>query len=125
MADDGSHPASNLAVEKLLATRPVAGVAQPVALTATVKNTGAAASGPVPMAWSADGQSIGQSTVPTLAPGAETAVTFSQPFANPGLLDVACKLPGDDDLSLDDSAHFLLDVSESIPGSGGGRGDPE
>jgi hypothetical protein len=127
MADDGSHPVYNLAVEKLLAARPVAGVGQPVALTATVKNTGAVAGGPVSLAWSADGQSLGLSAVPGLAAGAETTVTLSQPFANPGLLDIAARLPGNDDLSLDDSAHFLLDVSESIPVllvEGETQGDP-
>jgi hypothetical protein len=115
LADNGTHPISNLSVEKLLAARPVAGVGQPVALTATVKNTGNVASSPVPLAWSADGQALGLSQVTTLGPGAETTVTLSQPFANPGLLDISCKLPGEDDLSLDDSGHFLLDVSESIP----------
>jgi hypothetical protein len=40
---------------------------------------------------------------------------LSQPFPNPGLVDVSCQLTGHDDLSLDDSARFLLNVTESAP----------
>ncbi len=114
VAGDGG-PVSNLAVEKLAAARAVAAVSQPVALTATVKNTGGLQSQPGSLAWSAGGQSIGLSAVPALDAGAETTVTLSQPFPVPGLMDISCKLTGHDDLSLDDSARFLLNVTESAP----------
>jgi hypothetical protein len=115
LAGGDAGPVSNLAVEKLSAARAVAAVGQPVALTATVKNTGTLQAQAVPLAWSAGGQSIGLSTVPPLEPGAETTLTLSQPFPNPGLVDVSCQLTGHDDLSLDDSARFLLNVTESAP----------
>ena len=108
-------PPSNLAVEKLAGTRTVAPVGRPVALTATVKNTGAFKREAGSLAWTADGQSIGTTAVPALDPGEETTVTLSQPFPNPGLVDIACQLSGHDDLSLDDSARFLLNVTESAP----------
>jgi len=110
-----SGPVNNLAVEKLSAARAVAAVAQPVALTATIKNTGDLQSQAGSLAWSAGGQSIGLSAVPALEPGAETTVTLSQPFPNPGLVDISCQISGHDDLSLDDSARFLLNVTESAP----------
>ena len=112
-ADAG--PASNLAVEKLTAARAVAPISQPVALTATIKNTGGLKSGAVSLAWTAAGQSIGLSAVPALEPGAETTVTLSQPFSNPGLVDISCQLSGHDDLSLDDSARYLLNIADSAP----------
>ena len=115
LAGDDSGQISNLAVEKLSAARTVAAVGQPVALTATVKNTGSMKRDAVSLAWSAGGQSIGVSTVPALDPGAETTVTLSQPFLNPGLVDISCQLAGHDDLTLDDSARFLLNVTESAP----------
>jgi len=108
-------PASNLAVTKLTAARAAAAVAQPVALTATVRNTGALKSAAGSLAWSVGGQSVGLSAVPALEAGAETTVTLSQPFPNPGLADISCQLSGHDDLSLDDSARFLLNVTESAP----------
>ena len=115
LAAADSGPVSNLAVEKLTAARAVAAVGQPVALTATVKNTGGLNSEAGSLAWTAGGQSIGLSAVPALDPGAETTVTLSQPFPNPGLVDISCQLSGHDDLSLDDSARFLLNVTESAP----------
>ena len=110
-----SSPVSNLAVEKMSAVRAVAPVGQPVPLTATVKNTGAVKSDAVSLAWTAGGLAIGLSAVPALDAGAETSVTLSQPFPNPGLVDISCQLSGHDDLSLDDSARFLLNVTESAP----------
>ena len=115
LAGGESGPISNLAVEKVTAARTVAAIGQPVALTATVKNTGTMKRDAVSLAWTAGGQSIGLSTVPPLDPGAETTVTLSQPFLNPGLMDISCQLSGHDDLSLDDSARFLLNVTESAP----------
>jgi hypothetical protein len=108
-------PPSNLAVEKVAGTRTVAPVGQPVALTAIVKNTGAFKRDATTLAWSADGQSIGTTAVPALDPGEETAVTLSQPFPIPGLIDISCQLTSHDDLALDDSARFLLNVTESAP----------
>lgn len=108
-------PASNLALSTLTAARAVAAIGQPVALTATVKNTGALKSEAASLAWSAGGQSIGQSAIPALDPGAETSVTLSQPFPTAGLVDISCQLSGHDDLSLDDSARFLLNITESAP----------
>jgi hypothetical protein len=108
-------PVSNLAVEKLTAARAVAAVGQPVALTATVKNTGALQSQAGSLAWTAGGQSIGLSALPALDAGAETTVTLSQPFPNSGLVDISCQLTGRDDFSMDDSARFLLNVTESAP----------
>ena len=115
LASADSRPVSNLAVEKLTAARAAAAIGQPVALTATVKNTGGLNSLASSLAWTAGGQSIGLSAVPSLDPGAETTVTLSQSFPNAGLVDISCQLSGHDDLSLDDSARFLLNVTESAP----------
>jgi hypothetical protein len=115
LAGDDSGPISNLAVDKMAAARAVAALGQPVALTATVKNTGTIRSEPAPLNWTAGGQSIGATTVPALEAGAQTTVTLTQPFPNPGLVDVSCRLAADDDLNMDNSARFLLSVTESAP----------
>jgi hypothetical protein len=110
-----SGPAANLAVEKVTAARAVAGVGQPATLTASVKNTGSSASAATSLAWSTRDESLGLSTVPALEPGAGTTVSLSQPFATPGLFEIACHLGGQDDLAPDNSARFLLEVTQSIP----------
>jgi hypothetical protein len=113
--DGVSGPAQNLAVEKITATRPVVAVGQPVTLSASVKNTGIVATPSTSLAWSTHDASLGLSTVPALEPGAGTTVSLSQPFATPGLVDVSCRLAGGDALAADDSARFLLDVTQSVP----------
>ena len=116
LAGDDSGPISNLAVEKMAAARAVAALGQPVALTATVKNTGTLKSEPAPARL--DGRRTihrHDHACPALEPGAETTVTLTKPFPNPGLVDISCQLTGHDDLSLDDSARFLLNVTESAP----------
>jgi hypothetical protein len=110
-----SGPVANVAVEKMTAARAVVGVGQPVTLTASIKNTGTLPSPATSLAWSTHEESLGISTVPALEPGVGTTVSLSQPFMTPGLLDVSCRLAGQDDLAPDDSARFLLDVTQSVP----------
>lgn len=106
---------NNLAVEKITATRPLVGVGQPATLTASIKNTGTRPSAATTLAWSTREESLGVSAVPALQPGAGTTVSLSQPFAAPGLVDVSCRLSAPDDLPADDTANFLLDVTQSAP----------
>jgi hypothetical protein len=115
MAGAGSGPVANLAIEKLAASRSVAGVGQPVTLTASVKNTGTIPSQVTMLSWSADAQSLGISTVPALQPGEGATISLSQPFAMPGKFDVSCQLAAQDDLPPDDSAHFILEVTKAVP----------
>lgn len=110
-----SGPVANLAVEKITAARAVVGVGQPVTLTAAIKNTGSRPTPATSLAWSTREESLGISTVPSLQPGVGTAVSLSQPFATPGLLDISCRLAGQDDLPPDNSARFLLDVTQAVP----------
>ena len=110
-----SAPVDNLAVEKITAARAVVGVGQPVTLTASIKNTGTGPSAATSLAWSTREESLGVSTVPALQPGVGTTVSLSQPFATPGMLEVSCHLAGQDDLPLDNSARFPVDVTQSVP----------
>jgi hypothetical protein len=110
-----SGPLVNLAVEKMTALRAVAGVGQPITLTASIKNTGTRPSPATSLAWSTREESLGVSAVPALQPGAGTTVNLSQPFLTPGLIDVSCRLADPDDLAPDNSAHFLLDVTHAVP----------
>jgi hypothetical protein len=114
VAEKDSETVANLAVEKVSATRDVVGVGQPVTLTASVKNTGTVPSQPTSLAWSAGEQALGASTVPSLPPGVGTTVSLSQPFSTPGLIDLSCRLVGEDDLPPDDSARFLLEVTKAV-----------
>jgi hypothetical protein len=113
--DGVSADSANLAVEKITSARPVVAAGQPVTLTASVKNTGSRPSAAASLAWSTRDEALGLSTVPALQPGASTTVSLSQPFAAPGLVDVSCRLSTADDLPPDDSARFLLDVTQSVP----------
>jgi hypothetical protein len=113
--DGVSAPSANLAVEKITSPRPVVAVGQPVTLTASIKNTGSRASATTSLSWSTKEESLGISTVPALEAGAGTTVSLSQPFTTPGLIDVSCHLAGQDDLPPDDSARFLLEVTQSVP----------
>jgi len=106
---------ASLAVEKVSATRAMVSVGQPVTLTASVKNTGTVPSQPTSLAWSAGEQSLGISTVPSLQPGVDTAISLSQPFTTPGLVDLSCHLVAEDDLPADNSSRFLLEVSKAVP----------
>jgi len=115
VTEKNSDPVANLAVEKMSAARAIVGVGQPVTFTASIKNTGTVPSRPASLAWSADGQSLGVSTVPALEPGVATTVSLGQPFATPGLVDLSCKLGTEDDLPLDNSARFLLEVTRAVP----------
>ncbi len=110
-----SGPVENLAVEKMTAARAVVGVGQPVTLTASIKNTGTQPTPATSLSWSTRAESLGVSTVPALQPGVGTTVSLSQPFATAGLIDVTCRLAGHDDLAPDNSARFLLDVTQSVP----------
>jgi hypothetical protein len=115
LAGDDAGPARNLAVEKLAAAREMVGVGQPVILTAAVRNTGAVPTEATSLAWSAGEQSLGVSTVPALQPGVGTTLRLSQPFATSGLVEVSCRLVGEDDLPPDDSSRLLLEVTRAVP----------
>jgi hypothetical protein len=115
LAGGGTSPVANLAIEKVTATRAVVGVGQPATLTASVKNTGTSPSQATTLAWSAGEQSLGLSTIPALEPGAGTTLRLSQPFTTPGVVEITCKLAGQDDLALDDSSAFLLEVTRAAP----------
>jgi hypothetical protein len=110
-----SGSAANLTVERVTASRPVVGVGQPVTLTASVKNNGAQSSPATSLSWSTKEDSLGLSAIPTLAPGASTTVTLSQPFMAAGLCGIECRLASQDDLEPDNSADFLLEVTREIP----------
>ena len=105
----------NLAIEKVSATRAVVGVGQPATLYASVKNTGTGPSQSTTLSWSAGEQPLGVGTVPALEPGADTTLKLSQPFATPGVVEVTCKLAGQDELPPDDSSRFLLEVTRAVP----------
>jgi hypothetical protein len=115
VTEKNSDTVANLAVEKLSATRAVVGVGQPVTLTASVKNTGTVSSQPTSLAWSANEQALGVSTVPLLQPGVGTTISLSQPFVTAGLIDLSCHLAAEDDLPADNSSRFLLEVSRTVP----------
>ncbi len=115
LPEQNSDPVANLTVEKVSAARAMAGIGQPVTLTASVKNTGTAPSQPTSLAWSVGEQSLGASSVQTLQPGAGTTVNLSPAFATPSLVDLSCHLVAEDDLPPDNSARFLLEVTEAVP----------
>lgn len=110
-----SKPSANLAVEKIAAARPVVAVGQPATLTAFIKNTGNSPSPAGSLSWSTRAESLGLGAIPALDPGAGTTVSLSQPFAAPGMVDVSCRLSAKDDLPPDNTARFLLDVTQSVP----------
>jgi hypothetical protein len=113
--EGATNPAVNLTVESLSAARAVAGTGQPVTLTASIRNTGAGISKATSAFWSAGEHPLGVSAIPALQPSAGTSISISEVFATPGLLDISCRLGESDDLPLDDSARFLLEITKAVP----------
>jgi hypothetical protein len=109
-----AHPISNLSLDKITVDRAVLGIGQPATLTAIVKNNGFGPSAPSSVSWRAGDTRLGASTIPSLEPGAGTSVRISQPFATAGLIKISCQLGASDDLSADDTATVLLDVTAAV-----------
>jgi len=104
----------NLSIEKLAVDRAVVGIGQPATFTASIKNNGTAPSEPQAVAWRSGERSLGVSAIPSLQPGAGTTVRMSQPFADPGVVEISCKLTAQDDLSADDGSAVLVEVTRAV-----------
>ena len=108
-------PAVNLALASLEAAHPTIGVGQAFDLSATVWNS---ADSPTPaclVSWTLDGQALGSSSVPALAPGGKTAVKIETSLPSKGLHKVQCRVELPDDLSLDNDEQVVLEAVDRVP----------
>jgi hypothetical protein len=112
---EAPRPQGNLSVNSIKALRAFAAIDQSVNLTATIQNHSATASGATLLTWRANGESIGVTTVPELAPGASTMLSLEHSFASAGSFSVSCHLEAADELLADNDGYLLVDIFERLP----------
>ena len=113
--NDTAPHAANLAISSLRSSRTVAGVNQPVRLTAHLQNYGDTRAPSSMAVWSVGPEELHQSQVPELQSGAEHEVVWRHSFSKPGVFAVSCRLEADDQLAPDNRATLVVEVVEQAP----------
>lgn len=113
-ATDGAA-AANLSVESVVASRTLAARDQPVVLTATVRNRGAAAADGCLVAWFEGDMPLGVGSLSRLAPGQSTTVSIEHVFATEGAREVSCRLEREDELPMDNAGRVVVEVVGEAP----------
>lgn len=106
---------ANLAVSSVESPRPYGSMLQPLSFVATVVNHGTELSEPTLLAWRVNELPAGVTTIPSLAPGANTTVTLDHSFQQAGEFEVVCELEAKDVLSADNVGRCLVDIYERLP----------
>ena len=114
VADDAGG-AANLAVQKLDAVRTLVGVGAQLSLNVTVRNGGELPTGPGIVRWHLDDQELGLSAVGPLEAGQTTSVGTEHLFTEPGVFVMRCDVEAQDDLSLDNVGHLIVEVVDQVP----------
>jgi hypothetical protein len=112
---DAGKPQGNLSVDSIETPRPFGAIDQALSFRATVQNHGSAASAATLLSWRVNGEGIGVTTVPELAPGASTTLSLVHQFNAAGSFDVVAHFEAIDELSADNEAHLLVDIYERLP----------
>ena len=112
---DAPKTQGNLSVNDIRALRAFGAVDQPLSFTATVQNHSPTASATTLLSWRVNGEGIGVTTVPELAPGASTSLSLAHQFGSPGSFDLTCHLETSDELAADNEAHLLINIYERLP----------
>ncbi len=106
---------NNLCVNRIETLRPFTAVNQELQFTAQIQNRSTAPSSATLLSWQANGQALGVTTVPELAPGASTSVSLAHSFSEAGLSEVTCRLEAKDALIPDNEARLLVQVFDLLP----------
>jgi hypothetical protein len=105
----------NVAVNRLRAGRALVGAHQPLTITAELQNYSTSASKPSALAWSIGGKTLGETHVPSLAPGQRQDIVWRHAFDRIGAFAVSCRLDAQDDLPADNRAALVVEVVDRVP----------
>ncbi len=105
----------NLAVTSITLDRPIVGTDRPVRITATVTNTGQAASPARTVHVDVGERRLGSREVLALPPGASESLTLTHQFKTSGSVVITATLAGGDPIPLDDSQSLAVQVAQSLP----------
>ena len=106
----------NLAVTSVAPNREVVALGEPVELTATIRNFGAATVPSSILRWQLAGEeALGLATVPALEAGASTTVKLEHSLSQLGVHELSAVLESGDGLSADDRASTIVEVAAGIP----------
>ena len=104
----------NAAIADLRYSREVVGVDRPVSIEVTVENTGTEAITPGGIDLLVEGQTLQDTGLGQLPPGARQTVRFLHQFKKSGSAIVEARLQVTDDLSLDDRSFSVCQVVERL-----------
>jgi hypothetical protein len=111
----GSRDASNVAVNRIHASRTVVGLNQTFTMTAQIQNHGRTDSSACDVTWSIADEEHYQSQVPTLDGGQSHDVVWQHSFGATGVFAVTCQLDAKDELGPDNVATVVVEVVEEVP----------
>jgi hypothetical protein len=108
-------PTANLSVHEVATVRAFGTLNQSLTFAATVENHSTEPAAATLLSWSVDGQGAGVNSVPGLAPGASTVLSFNHLFTAPGTHEVTAQLDATDILAADNRGRVLVDIYDRLP----------
>jgi aerotolerance regulator-like protein/VWA domain-containing protein/CARDB protein len=111
----GDAKTQNVSVNRIEAPRAFGAVNQSLTFNAQVQNRGQEPSASALLTWQLNGESIGVSTVPELAPGAATMLSINHLFSAPGTFKITCALEATDALPADNQSALIVEIFERVP----------
>lgn len=112
---NAESPVENLSIDAVETTRTLAGVNEPLNITAQITNRGPSVTEPVLLEWEQDGEALGVSSVESLQPGQSVAIPFEHSINSPGIFRIACRLSQDDQLKTDNVGALVVEVIDRVP----------
>lgn len=105
----------NLAVTGVSLSRDIVGIDRPVAISATIANTGNEAVTPAAIVLKTDdGREYRDASIGQLRPGEEQVVTFTHQFSQSGAQSVVFTLEVEDDIASDNSGWSAMNVASGL-----------
>lgn len=112
---DSAAGSGNLSVNKIRASRTVAGLNQPFSVSAQIQNHSKNASGEGRLIWSVDGKQQDETSLKAIDGGDSQDVAWKHAFAETGVFAVSCQIETGDDLEADNRATVVVEVVDRIP----------
>lgn len=105
----------NIAIDSMSIGRGIAGVGQPVKITATLHNYGLTDVDPGRLSWIVDGEEMDSSPVDIIAGEQTLDVSWTHTFDIRGTSRVSARLEHDDALVADNELSLVVDAVDEIP----------